>query len=169
MQKIGSLFATSVSNHLDENFYVPDGMDSSVLGISIQSSQATLATNAAALFTNAAQLKFTMRLYQEGASNEFYRAQIFARSNCVYYPLWKPDLGYLITGVEPFPYARPDVEEVVAGAYRFGRDTFPLLSGRPRPGVNYRVTVTIDTPVPITNRFQLWLYSYKNTKTANGN
>jgi hypothetical protein len=161
MEKIGGFYVTSASNHLDENFYVRRGLDSSTFGLSIQGSEAQLRSDSAVLISNAMRLKLTLQLFDQDGSNEFYSAQIHVASNCVYYPLWKPDFGYLIAGVEPFPYSHPSLKEVVTGKYRIGKDTLPLVGGKPSPGA-YRVRVTIDNPVSITNRFQLWLYSYRD-------
>jgi hypothetical protein len=161
LEKIGALQISSSTNHLDENFYVPPEFDNAILGLSVQGSHKLPASNQMSLVTAVASLKFTLELFHEDASESFYRAEILVRSNTVLFPLWKPDLGYLLTGIEPFPY--PDAGEqraVVAGSYRQATNVFPLANGRPLPGVSYRVRVSVDQPVALSNRFQLWLYSY---------
>lgn len=165
MEKIGGFYANSTSNHLEENFYLRDGMDSSTFGLSIQGSEAQLRADSAGLMSNAVRLKFNLQLFHESSSNEFYRAEITVQSNCVYYPLWKPDFGYLIAGIEPFPYSRPGLQEIATGKYRLGKDALPLINGKPSPGA-YRVRLTVDQPVSITNRFQLWLYSYRDASES---
>jgi hypothetical protein len=165
LEKIGALQISSSTNHLDENFYVPPEFDNAILGLSVQGSHKLSASNQMNLVTAVASSKFTLELFHEDSSESFYRAEILVRSNSVLFPLWKPDLGYLLTGIEPFPY--PDAGEqraVVAGSYRQATNVFPLANGRPLPGVSYRVRVSVDQPVAVSNRFQLWLYSYRPEK-----
>lgn len=165
LEKIGSLQMSSSTNQLDENFYVPPEFDNAILGLSVQGSSKLPASNQMNLATAVASLKFTLELFHEDSSESFYRAEILARSNSVLFPLWKPDMGYLLTGIEPFPY--PDAGKqraAVAGSYRQGKNDFPLANGRPLPGVSYRVRVRVDQPVAISNRIQLWLYSYTPEK-----
>jgi len=146
---------------LEENFYVPSGMDGAVLGISFRGTELALRAEPTGTVSNASRLKFAIQLFHADASNEFYRAEVLVASNCVYYPLWKPDLGYLLTGIDPFPYSQSPTEALATGVYRSGRDVFPLKEGKPSPGVNYRVRLSVLTPVPLTNQVQLWLYSHK--------
>jgi hypothetical protein len=165
LEKIGALQISSSTNHLEENFYVPPGFDNAILGLSVEGSHKLPASNQVNLVTAVAALKFTLELFHENSSESFYRAEILARSNSVLFPLWKPDMGYLLTGIEPFPYPEAGEQHaVVAGSYRQGKNVFPLAKGRPLPGVSYRVRVRVDQPVAISNRFQLWLYSYRPEK-----
>jgi hypothetical protein len=160
LANIGNFYADAPGGYSEESFVVPAGFDESLLGLSVQGSPQQL-PNAIALSTNLDRLRFSVQVFQGNSTNDFYHADVPIGTNCGYCPLWKPDFGVLIGGVEPFPYAWAQTKSNCVAGYTYGRNIFPVKNGTLRTNLEYRLRLTIISPIPLTNRLQLWLYSYR--------
>jgi hypothetical protein len=160
LAEIGSFVASSAGNSVDGSFHLPDGFAGSCLGLSVDDSEREIG-NVAPLASNLARLRFSLEIFEDSASNAFYRAEVPLKDNYAYYPLWRPAYGVLIGGLEPLPYAWPETRTNSVAAFRYGKDAPPLENGKLLPNTAYRLRLTVLDPTPLTNRLHLWVYSHK--------
>ncbi|MEI7728082.1 MAG: hypothetical protein WCO56_00805 [Verrucomicrobiota bacterium] len=160
LQEIGNFAANSAGNNLDASFSLPEGFTGSCLGLSVKDSRQQMRFPIS-LASNLAQLKFTLQIFEDNASNAFYQAEVPLKNNSAYYPLWRPAYGVLIGGLEPLPYAWPETRSNTVAVFRYGEDSHALESGILRSKVAYRLRLTVRDSILLTNRLHLWLYSHR--------
>lgn len=159
LEKLGSFYGCSTSNWLEETFQLPSGFEGHCLGLSVEGSQEQIG-DVTCLAANLAQMRLLIQLFQKDESDYFYQAELSLRDNYAYYPLWRPAYGVLIGGLEPFPYAWPETSSNSVAMFRYGKSAGRLENGKLVPNVAYRMRLTVLDPTPVTNRLQLWVYSY---------
>lgn len=160
LQEIGRFTADSAQNRIDVVFQLPRGYEAACLGISVDASARYMAEQDVRFLDEMLGLRLRIRMSAIQQPVCFYEESVGLRGNSAYYPLWQPNYGCLIAGVQPLPYGFPSQDKAAATNGFFDRKASCLKAGRLKPGTPYRLEIGVVDPISLTNRVHVWLYSF---------
>ena len=155
----------------ESDFRIADETTQSFLGFAIRGVAPT--TEDSAHVMNIIQtlaggsLRLKLQLFEQTNSNCFYEVEFPVAhaghtENLIYSGNTnRPHLLFFVTGVTPLPYGNYDLHGDASVSFRVQANAEPLRNGKLRPGVDYRLKLTVLVPASVTNTCQLWLLSMR--------
>jgi hypothetical protein len=168
---LGSFYVNRAGTSLEGQFTIPSAATQSLLGFTLRSSIGAADTTQIMLTQSnlaSGKLRLHIQLRETNAPGPFYETEFCLGrdgrlENYIYLGVdhWEtPGFQYVFTAVEPLSDPRStNLNRPITAAYPFGREKFPLRHGTLLPNIGCKVKLRVLDPVPITNEFQLWLYS----------
>ena len=103
-----------------------------------------------------APLVIDLDLHEAGASTSVYRTRVDA--DVLGYPgNWHPGSASFVTLFPPFMLGVDWMYGIECECAR-DKDECPVHAGRLRTNVEYRLSLSIVEPIPLTNEVELWFY-----------